>query len=188
MRVCPAARSCTRARLNAPAALRSGSSLSSCSTPAKAVRLVARAVAPAASSRYRRQPGIWHKILRLQDIVRSDLESRSASVEKVGSRSLKEIRRNDDAIFDLVCLPPQIDCGRLGLIRSRGMRSPASVSKVSAHDAEKIRSAGEQAFSTESAQDSDLPARPLFRRSWGRSGHQSASASGRGGSTRFGEA
>ena len=27
--------------------------------------------------------------------------------------------------------------------------------------------------------DSDLPARPLFRRSWGRSGHQSANASGR---------
>ena len=32
--------------------------------------------------------------------------------------------------------------------------------------------------------DSDLPARPLFRRSWGRSGHQSANASGRDRSVR----
>ena len=60
------------------------------------------------------------------------------SVEKVGSRSLKEIRLNDDAIFDLICLPPQIDYGRLGLTRSRAMRSPASFSKDSAYDAEKI--------------------------------------------------
>jgi len=46
------------------------------------------------------------------------------SVEKVGSRSLKEIQLNDNAIFDLICLPPQIDYGRLGLTRSRAMRSP----------------------------------------------------------------
>ena len=44
------------------------------------------------------------------------------SVEKVGSRSLKEIRLNANAIFDLICLPPQIDDGRLGLTRSRVVR------------------------------------------------------------------
>ena len=60
------------------------------------------------------------------------------SVEKVGSRSLKEIRLNDNAIFDLICLPPQVDYGRLGLTRSRAMRSPASFPKDSAYDAEKI--------------------------------------------------
>ena len=60
------------------------------------------------------------------------------SVEKVGSRSLKEIRLNDNAIFDLICLPPQIDYGRLGLTRSRAIRSPAAFPKDSAYDAEKI--------------------------------------------------
>jgi hypothetical protein len=63
---------------------------------------------------------------------------RADSVEKVRSRSLKEIRLNSDAIFDLICLPPQIDYGRLGLTRSRAMRSPASFSKESTCDAEKI--------------------------------------------------
>ena len=48
-------------------------------------------------------------------------------VEKVRSRSLKEIRPNDDAIFGLICLPPQIDYGRLGLTAPCIMRSPASV-------------------------------------------------------------
>jgi len=60
------------------------------------------------------------------------------SVEKVRSRSLTEIRLNDDAIFDLICLPPQIDYGLLGLTRSRAMRSPASFSKNSAYGAEKF--------------------------------------------------
>jgi hypothetical protein len=41
------------------------------------------------------------------------------SVEKVESRSLLEIRLNNNAILDLICLPPQIDYGRLGLTRSR---------------------------------------------------------------------
>ena len=45
---------------------------------------------------------------------------------------------NDNAIFDLICLPLQIDYGRLGLTRTRPMRSPASLSKDSAYDAEKI--------------------------------------------------
>ena len=44
--------------------------------------------------------------------------------EKVRSRSLTEIRLNDNAIFDLICLPLQIDYGRFGLTRSRAMRSP----------------------------------------------------------------
>ena len=70
------------------------------------------------------------------------------SVEKVGSRSLKKIRLNDNAIFDLVCLPPQIDYGRLGLTRSHAMRSPASFSKDITYNAEKCCSAGEQTFST----------------------------------------
>ena len=60
------------------------------------------------------------------------------SVEKVGSRSLKEIRLNDDAIFDLICVRPEIDYGRLGLTRSIAMRSPASFSKNSAYGAEKF--------------------------------------------------
>src|SRR3954454_1714264 len=60
------------------------------------------------------------------------------SVEKVESRSLLEIRLNDNAILDLTCLPPQIDYGRLGFTRSRAMRSPASFSKDGAYDAEKI--------------------------------------------------
>jgi len=46
------------------------------------------------------------------------------SVEKVGSRTLQEFRLNDGAIFDLICLLAQIDCGRFGLTRSRAMRSP----------------------------------------------------------------
>jgi hypothetical protein len=60
------------------------------------------------------------------------------SVEKVESRSLLEIRLNDNAILDLTCLPPQIDYGRLGFTRLRAMRSPASFSKDGAYDAEKI--------------------------------------------------
>ena len=68
----------------------------------------------------------------------SGCQIRADSVEKVGSRLLKEIRLNDNAIFDLICLPPQTDYGRLGLTRSRPMRSPASFPKDSAYDAEKI--------------------------------------------------
>ena len=45
-------------------------------------------------------------------------------VEKVESRSLLEIRRNDDAIFGLIWLPTQINYGRLGLTGPRIMRSP----------------------------------------------------------------
>jgi|GEM_PF-4398391 len=60
------------------------------------------------------------------------------SVEKVESRWLPKIRRNDDAIFGLIWLLTQISYGRLGLTGPRIMRSPASVSKISAYDAEKI--------------------------------------------------
>jgi len=56
-----------------------------------------------------------------------DVRLASDSVEKVRSRSMKEIRPNDDAIFGLICLPPQIDYGRLGLTAPCIMRSPASV-------------------------------------------------------------
>jgi hypothetical protein len=80
------------------------------------------------------------------------------SVEKVRSRSLKEIRLNDDVIFDLVCLPPQIDYGRLGLTRSCAMRSPASFLKVSAYDAEKSLRCRRQTFSTESRGIADIAA------------------------------
>ena len=71
-------------------------------------------------------------------LVRCMSPQMADSVEKVGSRSLKEIQLNDNAIFDLICLPPQIDYGRLGLTRSRAMRSPASFPKDSAYDAAKI--------------------------------------------------
>jgi len=63
---------------------------------------------------------------------------RADSVEKVRSRSLKEIRLNSDAIFDLICLPPQIDYGLLGLTRSRAIRVPRAFSKNSAYGAEKF--------------------------------------------------
>jgi len=64
--------------------------------------------------------------------TRAEAESYSASVEKVRSRSMKEIRPNDDAIFGLICLPPQIDYGRLGLTPARAMWSPTSFWKDSA--------------------------------------------------------
>src|SRR5262245_53305419 len=55
------------------------------------------------------------------------------SVEKVESRSLRKIRLNDAAIFDLIRLPPQIDYGRLGLTLTGAMRSLTSLPKGGAY-------------------------------------------------------
>ena len=65
------------------------------------------------------------------------MECKGDSVEKVGSRSLKKFRLDHHAVFD-----PQIDCGRLGLTRPRATRSPASFSKHSAYDAQRISQRG----------------------------------------------
>jgi len=52
------------------------------------------------------------------------------SVEKVGSRTLQEFRLNDGAIFDRICLPAQIDFGRFGLTRSRGLNPGQAFSVI----------------------------------------------------------
>jgi len=82
---------------------------------------------------------------------------RADSVEKVRSRSLKEIRLNSDAIFDLICLPPQIDYRHLGLTRSRAMRSPASFSKDSAYGAEEIAACPQADFFNRIGQEQTSP-------------------------------
>jgi hypothetical protein len=53
---------------------------------------------------------------------------------------------NDDAIFGLIWLPTQINYGRLGLTGPRIMRSPASVSKISAYDAENFAVSANRLF------------------------------------------
>jgi hypothetical protein len=74
---------------------------------AKALRLVARSVAPAASTKHLTAAQNLTYRIDIAEDTRTDTKSNSASVEKVGSRSLKKFRLDHHAVFD-----PQIDCGR----------------------------------------------------------------------------